>query len=72
MAEDLAAAIDYVERLETDRRGVLEERHADSNGIKLVLIAHSAGGALSNYALSRGLFRVKGFCMCAAVPAFGS
>lgn len=64
MAEDLAAGVKYVEALEAARRG--------TPGTKVVLIAHSAGGALSQYALSRKMFEVQGFCMFAAVPGFGS
>jgi pimeloyl-ACP methyl ester carboxylesterase len=64
MAEDLTAGVKYVEALEATRRG--------APGTKVVLIAHSAGGALSQYALSRKMFKVQGFCMFAAVPGFGS
>lgn len=64
MAEDLTAGVKFVEALEAKRRGTL--------GTKVVLIAHSAGGALSQYALSRKMFEVQGFCMFAAVPGFGS
>jgi pimeloyl-ACP methyl ester carboxylesterase len=64
MAEDLTAGVKYVEALEAARRG--------ASGTKVVLIAHSAGGALSQYALSRKMFNVQGFCMFAAVPGFGS
>ncbi|CAN9287824.1 unnamed protein product [Alternaria alternata] len=65
IAEDLVAGIKEVERLEGERRKVAEK-------ISVVLIAHSAGGALSQWVLSRGLLRVQGFCMFAAVPGFGS
>lgn len=65
MAEDLKAGVREVEKLETERRGAEEK-------VRVVLIAHSAGGALSQYALSRGLVTVQGFCMLAAVPGFGS
>lgn len=65
MAEDLKAGINEVEKLETQRQDAQEK-------IRVVLIAHSAGGALSQYALSRGLVKVQGFCMLAAVPGFGS
>lgn len=64
MAEDLAAGVKYVEALESTRRG--------TQGTKVVFIAHSAGGGLSQYALSRKMFEVEGFCMFAAVPGFGS
>ncbi|KAJ8110912.1 hypothetical protein OPT61_g6368 [Boeremia exigua] len=65
MAEDLKAGVQEVEKLETTRQNAEEK-------IRVVLVAHSAGGALSQYALSRGLVKVQGFCMLAAVPGFGS
>lgn len=64
VAGDLVAGIEHVESLERDRR--------QEDDVKVVLIAHSAGGALSQYVLSRGLAKVYGFCMLAAVPGFGS
>ncbi|KAL6710258.1 hypothetical protein ACN47E_009204 [Coniothyrium glycines] len=65
IGEDLVAGIKEAERLESKRR--------DSGEItRVVLISHSAGGALSQYVLSRGLVQVQGFCMFAAVPGFGS
>lgn len=64
MAEDLAAGVNYVEALEAATSG--------APNTKVVLIAHSAGGALSQYALSKKMFEVYGFCMFAAVPGFGS
>ncbi|KAF2010035.1 alpha/beta-hydrolase [Aaosphaeria arxii CBS 175.79] len=65
MGSDLVAGIEHVEKLEKARRKVQEN-------VKVILIAHSAGGALSQYILSRGLVKVQGFCMFAAVPGFGS
>jgi pimeloyl-ACP methyl ester carboxylesterase len=65
IAEDLVAGIEEVERLESERRKTQEK-------VRVVLIAHSAGGALSQWVLSKGLVRVQGFCMFAAVPGFGS
>lgn len=65
MALDLAAGVREVEKLETERRNTEEK-------VRVVLIAHSAGGALSQYALSQALVKVQGFCMLAAVPGFGS
>ena len=65
MAEDLAAGVKEAEKLETERR------NAEEN-VRVVLFAHSASGALVQYALSRGLVKVQGFCMTAAVPGFGS
>ncbi|CAO2654675.1 Nn.00g114080.m01.CDS01 [Neocucurbitaria sp. VM-36] len=65
MGEDLVAGIEEAGRLESERRKSEEK-------IRVVLISHSAGGALSQYVLSRGLCTVTGFCMFAAVPGFGS
>ncbi|KAF2031543.1 alpha/beta-hydrolase [Setomelanomma holmii] len=62
---DLVAGIQEVERLEMQRR-------KSEENVRVVLISHSAGGALSQYVLSRGMCRVAGFCMFAAVPGFGS
>ncbi|KAF2121167.1 Alpha/Beta hydrolase protein [Lophiotrema nucula] len=64
-AEDVVTSIEHVEALERKRRGNEEK-------VKVVLVAHSAGGALSQYILSRGMAKVQGFCMFAAVPGFGS
>jgi pimeloyl-ACP methyl ester carboxylesterase len=61
---DLVAGIEHVEHLERERR--------QKDDVKVVLIAHSAGGALSQYVLSRGQAKVSGYCMFAAVPGFGS
>lgn len=70
VAEDLAAGINYVQVLETVRRGGSDGKEEDT--MRVVLVAHSAGGALSQYALSRNMVEVRGFCMFAAVPGFGS
>lgn len=70
VAEDLAAGINYVQALETVRRGGSDGKEEDT--MRVVLVAHSAGGALSQYALSRKMVKVRGFCMFAAVPGFGS
>lgn len=65
IAEDLAAGVTYIEALETKRRGGEEVT-------RVVLVAHSAGGALSQYALSRKMIQVQAFCLFAGVPGFGS
>lgn len=65
MAGDLVAGIEAVEGMEGRRRGEGEK-------VRVVLVAHSAGGALSQWVLGKGLVRVRGFCMFAAVPGFGS
>lgn len=70
MAEDLAAGVKYVQALESARRK--GPNGASDNTTRVVLVAHSAGGALSQYALSRKMIQVQGFCMLAAVPGFGS
>lgn len=65
IGSDLVAGIQHVEKLETERR-------KSSEKVRVVLVAHSAGGALAQWVLGRGLVKVGGFCMCAAVPGFGS
>ncbi|KAF2829330.1 alpha/beta-hydrolase [Ophiobolus disseminans] len=65
IGEDLVAGIAAVEKLEQERRKAAEK-------VKVVLISHSAGGALSQYVLSKGMCTVQGFCLFAGVPAFGS
>ncbi|KAF1919637.1 Alpha/Beta hydrolase protein [Ampelomyces quisqualis] len=65
VGEDLCAGVRGVEGLERARRKA-EER------VDVVLVAHSAGGALSQYVLSRGMCTVQGLCLLAGVPAFGS
>lgn len=65
IAEDLVAGIEEVERRESERRKTAEK-------VRVVLIAHSAGGALGQWVLGKGLVKVQGFCMFAAVPGFGS
>lgn len=85
VAGDLVAGIKGVERLEGARRrgekrgkGGKElgekgkEKEGEEEKVRVVLIAHSAGGALSQYVLSRGLVTVDGFCLFAGVPGFGS
>lgn len=65
IGEDLVAGIEAVERMEAERRGS-EER------VRVVLVAHSAGGALGQFVLSRGMCRVSGLGLFAGVPGFGS
>jgi pimeloyl-ACP methyl ester carboxylesterase len=64
-AGDLVAGIEGVERLEGERRKSGEK-------VGVVLVAHSAGGALAQWVLGKGLVRVEGLCLFAAVPGFGS
>jgi pimeloyl-ACP methyl ester carboxylesterase len=65
IAGDLVCGIKEVERLEQERRKVDEK-------VRVVLIAHSAGAALGQYVLSKGMVNVSGFCILAGVPGFGS
>lgn len=65
IASDLVAGIKEVEKLEKEKRQT-------SDNVRVILISHSAGGALSQYVLSRGLAKAHAFCMFAAVPGFGS
>lgn len=70
LAGDLVAGIEYVERLEGKRTIELLGRECETP--RVVLIAHSNGGQLAQYVLSRKLAKVHAFCMFAAVPGFGS
>ncbi|KAF2747917.1 alpha/beta-hydrolase [Sporormia fimetaria CBS 119925] len=65
LAGDVVDAVKWVEQKERELMG------HESEG-SVVLIAHSAGAALSQYVLSTGLCRVRGFAMVAGVPGFGS
>jgi pimeloyl-ACP methyl ester carboxylesterase len=58
-AGDLVAGIKFVEEKE---------------GSEVVLVGHSAGGALSQYTLSEGIggLRVKALVLIGAVPGFGA
>jgi pimeloyl-ACP methyl ester carboxylesterase len=79
VAGDLVVGIREVERLEVERRrawgdgqGKEKEEEKEREKVRVVLIAHSAGAALSQYVLSRGLVKVDAFCLLAGVPGFGS
>lgn len=65
LADDLVDGIREVERVEGERRKAEEK-------VRVVLIAHSAGGALSQWALGKGMVKVQGLCLFASVPGFGS
>jgi pimeloyl-ACP methyl ester carboxylesterase len=67
MAGDLAAGVREVEKLEGERKASGQDER-----VGVVLVAHSAGGALAQYALSRSLIKVHAFCLFAGVPGFGS
>lgn len=69
VAGDLVAGIRYVEGLEARRRGLGD---GEKERVGVVLVAHSAGAALGQYVLSRGMVEVEGFCILAGVPGFGS
>ncbi|KAF1829452.1 alpha/beta-hydrolase [Decorospora gaudefroyi] len=65
MAQDLVAGVREVERREGGRV-------AKGERVGVVLVAHSAGGALAQWVLGRGMVRVEGFCLLGGVPGFGS
>lgn len=58
MADDLASCVDAVRELE--------------NGKDLVLVAHSSGGGLVQYALANGRVKCRALCLLDAVPHFGN
>lgn len=57
VAMDLAACVDHAQELNA--------------GQSMVVVAHSAGGGLAQYALAKGLIRARGLCLVDAVPHFG-
>ena len=57
LAEDLVAAIKEAQRRE---------------GQELVFVAHSSGGGLSQYVLSKGFVKARGLALVGAVPHFGN
>ena len=58
LAADVVAAIKEIERRE--------------GGESIVLVGHSSGGGLSQLILSKGLAKVQGLALTAAIPNFGS
>jgi alpha-beta hydrolase superfamily lysophospholipase len=58
LAADVVAAIEEIQRKE--------------GGGSVVLVGHSSGGGLSQLILSKGLAKVRGLALVAAIPNFGS
>lgn len=56
-ADDLRRAVEYVR---------------DREGREPVLVGHSSGGGLAQYALGKGLIKVDALALIASVPCFGS
>ena len=67
MAGDLRDGVEWVEREEGGEEGGKEREKGE-----VVLIAHSSGAALAQWLLGRGMLKVRGFCVFAGVPGFGS
>ncbi|PVH92789.1 alpha/beta-hydrolase [Periconia macrospinosa] len=70
LAGDLGAGLKWVE--EREKGGDGRRGGGGGGGGNVVLIAHSAGAALAQWMLARGVVRVRGFGMVAGVPGFGS
>lgn len=58
MADDLVACVQAVREME--------------GGRDAVLVAHSSGGGLAQYALANGLVECRALCLLDAVPHFGN
>lgn len=56
LADDLVAALRHVQTL---------------HGAEVVLVGHSSGGGLAQYALDEGLVEARGLALLAATPCFG-
>lgn len=79
-AEDLQAGVRFALELEREKRGKIagvhgtngEEVEEENDSVEnLVLVGHSAGGGLTQFALSQGLVRVGGYVCMAGFPGFG-
>jgi len=79
-AADLQAGVRFVMELEREKRGkVAAEEGGNVKEVEgekdlvenLVLVGHSAGGGLTQFALSKGLVRVGGYVCMAGFPGFG-
>lgn len=56
----------------TDVVAAIEEIEGREGGQRVVLVGHSAGGGLSQLILTKGLAKVQGLALVAAIPNFGS
>lgn len=66
LAGDVAAGVKWVEKLGSDGMGDREEGKG-----KVVLLAHSNGGGLAQWALDRGMCKVGALVLMAGTPCFG-
>ena len=62
IASDMKTAFDFARKQEA----------ADGNSQDLILVGHSSGGGLAQYALAKGLLRCRALCLVDSVPHFGS
>lgn len=65
-------ALTTKETLATDVVAAIEEIQRREGGERVVLVGHSSGGGLSQLILSKGLAKVQGLALVAAIPNFGS
>ena len=79
-AADLQTGVRFVLELEREIRGKIagveggngDEIEQEKDLVEsLVLVGHSAGGGLTQFALSEGLVRVGGYVCMAGFPGFG-
>jgi pimeloyl-ACP methyl ester carboxylesterase len=63
LAQDLVAGIEWAKAEEMRKR--------DRDTVSIVLVGHSMGGGLVQYALSKELVKVTGLILCGAAPGSG-
>jgi pimeloyl-ACP methyl ester carboxylesterase len=49
-----------------------QETSTNGNGAELVLVGHSSGGGVSQYALNHNMVRCRALCLVGAIPHFGA
>jgi pimeloyl-ACP methyl ester carboxylesterase len=65
-------ALTTKDNVATDVVAAIEEIEKREGGKRVVLVGHSSGGGLSQLILTRGLAKVQGLALVAAIPNFGS
>lgn len=63
IVRDMVAGIEWAKAEEMRKRG--------TTSVSLVLVGHSMGGGLAQYALSKELVRVTGLILCGTTPGSG-
>lgn len=63
IASDFQLCYDFVHK---------QEQAANSQSAEMILVGHSAGGGLSQYALANGLVRCRALCLLDTIPHYGA